>query len=152
MISVGCWGLPAQPRAGARRFTLSGTVVDGASDRPLSGVQLTLNTEGWKPVGDPTVSDSQGRFAFSGLAAAEYILSAEGSSFGTISYGEAPDPGWVSTIRLGGESGDKSVVFRIVPRASIEGVVHDEFGDPMVRANIALVRSVWRDGRINTFS
>jgi hypothetical protein len=126
---------------------LSGTVVDGSSNQPLSGVEVTLQTENWKDIGDPAVSDGQGRFAFGGLPAGEYILSAEGPTFGTIHYGEAPDPGWVSSIRVGGEGGDKSVVFRIVPRGAVEGVVRDEFGDPMVAANVSSVRPLWRDGR-----
>jgi hypothetical protein len=136
------WGALA-----AQRFTLSGTVVDGAGNQPLAGVELTLQTGQWKSVGDPAISDGQGRFAFGGLAAGEYVLSAEGSGFGTVHYGEAPDPGWVSSIRVGGEGGDKSVVFRIVPRAAIEGTVRDEFADPMVRATVSVARPVWRNGR-----
>ena len=144
MASLGCWRLAAQARTGAGRFTLSGTVVDWASNQPLAGVELTLQTENWKDVGDPAISDGQGRFVFGGLASGEYILSAEGSGFGRVHYGEAPDPGWVSSIRVGG---DKSIVFRIVPRGAIEGTVRDEFGDPMVRASVSVVRPLWRNGR-----
>jgi protocatechuate 3,4-dioxygenase beta subunit len=146
LASFGGWRLAAQARTGAKRFTLSGTVVDGATSQPLAGVEVSLQTEKWSAVGEPAVSDGQGRFAFTGLAPGEYILSAEGS-FGTIHYGDAPDPGWVSTVRVGGEGGDKSVVFRIVPRGAIEGVVRDEFGDPMMHAQVSVSRPVWRDGR-----
>jgi protocatechuate 3,4-dioxygenase beta subunit len=135
------WGALAAPR-----FTLSGTVVD-ASNQPLAGVELTLQTEQWKAVGDPAISDAQGRFAFGGLATGEYILTAEGAGFGTIHYGEAPDPGWVSSVRVGGEAGNKSIVFRIVPRGAIEGIVRDEFGDPMLGAIVSVVRPLWRNGR-----
>jgi protocatechuate 3,4-dioxygenase beta subunit len=146
MVSFGCGRLAAQPRTGARRFTLSGTVVD-AGNRPLAGVELTLQTERWKDAADPAISDAQGRFVFSGLPGGEYILTAEGSGFGTVQYGESPDAGWVSSIRVGGQSGDKTLVFRIVPRGMIEGVVRDEFGDPMVNATVSAVRPVWREGR-----
>jgi protocatechuate 3,4-dioxygenase beta subunit len=48
---------------------------------------------------------------------------------------------------VGGENGDKSIVFPIVARGAIEGTIRDEFGDPMVRASVSTVRPVWRDGR-----
>jgi protocatechuate 3,4-dioxygenase beta subunit len=148
LASLGCWRLAAQERLGngVRRFTLSGTVVDGASSQPLAGVEVSLQTQKWKAAGNPATTDAQGRFAFAGLAAGEYILTAEGS-FGTVLYGEAPDPGGVSTVRVGGESGDKAVVFRILARGGIEGTVRDEFSDPMMRATVQISRPQWRDGR-----
>ncbi len=145
MISLGCGHVSAQGRAGAKRFTLSGTVVD-AGNQPLAGVEVSVNVRGRDATVDPAISDAQGRFAFPGLTAGEYTLSAEGGGFGTVAYGEMPDPYRVSSIRVGGERGDKSVVFRIAPRGTIEGTIRDEFGDPMVRANVSIVRTVWRDG------
>jgi hypothetical protein len=147
LAAIGACASLACGQEAARRFTLSGTVVDGVSSRPLAGVTVTLETQKWAAAGDPAVSDAQGRFAFSGLAAGEYILSAEGAGFGTVRYGEGPDPGWVSTVRVGGQAGNKSVVFRIVPRGAIEGVVRDEFGDPMEQASVWVLRPLWRDGR-----
>ena len=141
--ALGCAPLAAQ------RFTLSGTVVDGASSRPMAGVAITLDTEKWEPVGDPVLTDAQGRFAIGGLAAGEYILLAEGS-FGSVRYGAVADPGWVSTVRVGGARGDKSVVFRIVPRGSIEGMIRDEFGEAMQGAPVSIVRNVWRNGHTTT--
>jgi hypothetical protein len=126
---------------------LSGTVLDGTSGQPLADVELSLQTAKWKDAGNATTSDGQGRFAFGGLSTGEYVLTAEGSSFGTVHYGEAPDPGWVSMVRVGGDSGDKSVVFRIVARGAIEGTVRDEFGDPMMGATVEVLRPQWRDGR-----
>ena len=121
-------------------------MVDG-SNQPMAGIEVSLHTPGHELTLDPAISDAQGRFAFSGLTAGEYTLSAEGSGFGTVSYGETPDPFRVSSIRVGGESGDKSVVFRIVPRGSIEGTVRDEFGDPMARISVQAERPVWLAGR-----
>ena len=141
LTPVACWRLAAQG------FTLSGTLVNGANNRPLAGAELSLQTEKWEPVGDAAVSAADGRFVFSGLAAGEYILSATVSGVGTVSYGEAPDPGWVHTIHLGRDRADKSIVFQVMPRAGIEGVVRDEFGDPMVRAAVNVFRPVWTEGR-----
>jgi len=131
----------------AQALTLSGTLVNGANNRPLAGAELSLQTEKWEPVGDVAVSDAEGRFGFRGLIAGEYLLSATVSGVGTVFYGAAPDPGWVHTIHLGRDRADKSIVFQVMPRASIEGVVRDEFGDPMMRASVNVFRPVWNDGR-----
>jgi protocatechuate 3,4-dioxygenase beta subunit len=121
-------------------------VVDG-SNQPIAGVEVSLQGKARETAIDPAISDAQGRFAFGVLAAGEYSLSAEGSGFGSVPYGETPDPFSGSHIRVGGDSGDKSVIFRIVPRGVIEGVVCDEFGDPMMRASVSLLRPIWREGR-----
>jgi hypothetical protein len=137
--------LAAQGRSGSKRFTLSGTVVDG-SNQPMAGVEVSLNTSGHDVKVDPAVSDAQGRFTFSGLPPGEYSLWAEGG-FGSVTYGETAETLRGSLIRIGGESGDKSVVFRILARGSIEGAVKDEFGEPMANLTVSVQRPRWQDGR-----
>ena len=113
--------------------------MDG-NNQPIAGVQVSLQGKARETAIDPAISDAQGRFAFGGLAAGEYSLWAEGNGFGPVPYAE-------SEIRVGGDRGDKTVVFRIVPRGAIEGVVRDEFGDPMMRVNVSLLRPLWHEGR-----
>ena len=121
-------------------------MVDG-SNQPIAGVEVGLQSDGREAAIDPQISDAQGRFAFGGLAVGEYSLWAQGSGFGTVPYAETLDPFDGSEIHLGGDSGDKSVIFRLLPRGAIEGVVRDEFGDPMMRVNVTLQRPLWHDGR-----
>ncbi|HUB83946.1 MAG TPA: carboxypeptidase-like regulatory domain-containing protein [Bryobacteraceae bacterium] len=146
LLGLACWPLAAQGRAGSKLFTLSGTVVDGAN-QPLAGVALSLQGNGQDAAKDPAISDAQGRFAFSGLPAGDYHLWAEGSDFASVPYGESAEPDAASPIRVGGENGDKSVVFRIQPRGQIEGVIRDEFGDPMPGSPVFLMQPTWREGR-----
>jgi len=141
------WPLVAQNRIGDKRFSLNGTIVDGVSGRPFPDVELSLSTDKWAPAGEPVISDAQGRFLFRGLSPGEYILTAHGFAFGDVYYHELPDPGYVPTVRLGPEQEVKSIVFRVMPRATIEGVVRDEFGEPVERANVLLLRPVWNGGR-----
>jgi len=148
LLSFGCGQLAAQGRGGAARFTLSGTVVDG-SNQPIAAVEVGLQGSGREAAIDPQISDAQGRFAFGGLAAGEYSLWAQGSGFGTVPYAETPAPFRGSQIHVGA---DKSVVFRVVPRGSIEGVVRDEFADPMMRVNVTLLRPIWSEGRPTVIS
>ena len=140
--SLGCGHLAAQR---ARSFTLSGTLVDGVSDRPLSGVEVSLQTEKWKAVGDPRGLRCTGPIClWRPGPRANISFRPRPTAFGTVHYGEAPDPGWVSTVHA---AGDKSLVFRVVPRGAIEGVVRDEFGDPMMAAMVSIGRPLWREGR-----
>ena len=141
------WPLAAQNRNGDKRFSLNGTIVDGVSGRPLPDVELSFQTEKWASAAEPVVSDAQGRFQFRGLAQGEYILTAHGPAFGDVHYHELPDPGYVPTIRLGPDPEEKSIVFRVMPRAAIEGAVRDEYGEPVERANVLLLRPVWNGGR-----
>jgi protocatechuate 3,4-dioxygenase beta subunit len=144
MAVLAC-GLSAQGRPAAKRFTLSGTVVD-EKGQPVAGAELSLDSPN-RNEGDPVISDGQGRFAFGGLPAGEFSLTAKVRGFGTVSYGEANDP---VPIRLGGERGDKSIVFRIAPRAALEGSIRDEFSDPMANLNLSLHRSTWVSGKLRT--
>jgi hypothetical protein len=122
--------------------------VDG-SNQPIAAVEVGLQGSGREAAIDPQISDAQGRFAFGGLAAGEYSLWAQGSGFGTVPYAETPAPFRGSQIHVGA---DKSVVFRVVPRGSIEGVVRDEFADPMMRVNVTLLRPIWSEGRPTVIS
>lgn len=143
---LACGQLSAQGRAAAKRFTLSGTVVN-EKGQPLAGAELSVDSPSLKETGDPATSDGQGRFAFGGLPGGDYILSAKVQGYGTIYYGESPDP---VSIRLGGDRGDKSVVFRITPPSAVEGSIRDEFNDPLQGLSVSLQRSTWVSGKLRT--
>src|SRR6266849_2151130 len=138
----------AQTQAGEKRHSLRGQLVDALSGRPITDVELALTTARWESAADPVTPDSQGRFIFRGLAPGQYVLSAARPDFGTIFFGELPDPGTIQTIEIGSSPEEKVIVFRLVPRSTVTGTVTDEFGDPMVRANVTLLRPVWNDGGI----
>src|SRR6266571_4094662 len=123
----------AQTQAGEKRHSLRGQVVDSLSGRPITDVELSLSTARWESA-EPVTPDPQGRFIFRGLAPGLYVLSATRPDFGTIFFGELPDPETIQTIEIGSSEEEKVIVFRLVPRSTVTGIVTDEFGDPMVRA------------------
>src|SRR2546422_1144703 len=113
----------AQMRPSEKRFSLRGQVVDGLSERPINDVELTLATANWESAGEAVWPDPQGRFVFSGLAAGQYVLSAVRPGFGTVFFGELPEPGAMQTIRVGPQDEEKITIFRLVPRSVVTGVV-----------------------------
>jgi uncharacterized protein (DUF2141 family) len=140
--------IAAQTRPVEKNHSLSGQILDALTGRPVTDVELALSTAHWETAADPVMPDSQGRFVFHGLAPGEYVLSAARPDFGTIYFGELPDPGEIQTIRIGREDKEKVVAFRLIPRSSVAGVIRDEFGDAVVRASVTLLRPMWSDGTV----
>ena len=133
--------------ADSKGLTLRGTVVDGVSGRPIRDAELRLQDLAWQPVLEPTFSDGEGRFVFRGLPAGEYILSADTPETGQVFFEEPPEPGWAVTVHMKAEEPEKTVTFKVIPRAVVTGAVRDEFGDPVPAAMVTLYRPAWSDGR-----
>ncbi len=80
-----------------RYASIEGEVVDKDTDKPISGVIITL-----KPINAQYTTDADGKFIFSDLPAANYILSAElsGYSFKPNDFGIALASGQKFRIKL----------------------------------------------------
>src|SRR6266849_7375565 len=145
LLAAALLALPvaAQTQAGEKQHSLRGQVVDALSGRPITDVELALSTARWESAAEPVTPDSEGRFIFHGLAPGQYVLSAARPDLVAIFFGESPEPGTIQTIEISSSEEDKVIVFRLVPRSTVTGVITDEFGDPMVRANVTLLRPAW---------
>jgi hypothetical protein len=140
--------IAAQTRANEKTHSLSGKIFDALNGNPVTDVELSLSTANWETAADPIMPDSQGRFVFHGLAQGHYVLSAARPDFGTIYFGQLPDPGEIQTIHVGGQEKEKVVAFRVLPRSSVTGVIRDESGEPSVGAGVTLLRPLWSDGKV----
>src|SRR5262245_58658771 len=89
VASKRCWGFPrmhrmsripifiavfsmvlqigAQQRLGSAGGSVEGTVIDKAADRPVQGVRLTVESQGFGPPQISAVTDSEGHFLFKDL-------------------------------------------------------------------------------------
>jgi hypothetical protein len=141
--------IAAQTRANEKTHSLSGKIFDALNGNPVTDVELSLSTANWETAADPIMPDSQGRFVFHGLAQGHYVLSAARPDFGTIYFGQLPDPGEIQTIHVGGQEKEKVVAFRLLPRSSVAGVIRDEFGEAIVGASVTLLRPLWSDGKVS---
>jgi hypothetical protein len=132
----------------AQSFSLSGYVIDGLTNAPLSNVRLHLyEAKDDGPSVPPVAPDLDGHFRFTGLSAGQYSLQAELAK-DLVVYGELPDVYGRRLVDVGLPEKDRIVLFRILPRGAISGTVKDEFGDPMESAGISIYRAARQGAHI----
>jgi hypothetical protein len=154
------WGallLSASPALGlSEPFSLSGYLIDGLTNQPLPGIRVHLyewaSYDSWPlgshgPATTPVVSDSEGRFIFARLAASDYVLQAE-LPHEVYTYSESVDPTHRHTIHVGPETEAQNILFRIMPRAKINGTVRGEHGEIANYATVGIYRRDRHGGRI----
>ncbi len=117
-------------------FTIKGTVVEHASNRPLSKVLITVITS---PKGDRSVysvSGSDGAFVFNNLPAGKYSLWAQGHGHALQTF--LQDEQYSTGIVVGPGLDSEHIVFPLLAPGSISGSVMDQDGDPVGQAQIWL--------------
>ena len=135
--------ISAQTQPAEQLHAIRGRIIDDVSGLPVTDVEIGLVNSASQASGEAVAPDAEGRFAFSGMPSGDYMLKAVRPDFGTIYYDELPDNGWVQTIDLRPGDGDRTVVFRLIPRSLVSGVVRDELGEPVLRASVTLSRGAW---------
>lgn len=124
----------AQPTGTA---SITGRVVS-AEGAPLRRTQVQLAGAG--VTGRTAVTDSEGRYVFAGLPAGRYSLRAIRSGYINISYGQRSPTEPTKPIELA-DGQALSGIDIVVPRGSaITGRVVDEFGEPVVQAQVQALR------------
>jgi protocatechuate 3,4-dioxygenase beta subunit len=134
--------------AKAAGAVVRGTVVDGASGKPLAMVRMRLATV--KPGAAPdhfTRSDPDGRYEFRDVAPGPVVITASKARYVTLQHGQAPPAtsGRPIEIRAGALLEDLDFA---LPRASaITGRIVDEFGEPLEHAQVSAMRPRYVNGR-----
>ncbi len=120
----------------ARAASVSGTVVDEKTRRPLAGVRVSASV-GTFPFRENAVSrrtrtDAKGKFRVAGLAARPYVIRASKTDYLPVAM-----PGIVA-----GVSSPGSVSIALQKAAGISGRVTDENGAPVPGARVRLARDM----------
>jgi hypothetical protein len=159
---------PAPP---ASTGVVVGQVVDGTSSRPVAGALVALTPApggiaGINP-GEPmpmdqfmsldigalmsgvrqTLTDNQGRFAFTSLPRSTFTLNATKAGWSGGGYGQQRPDGTPAALILIGNDRVGDVSLRLWKNAAIVGTVVDEAGDPIVGLSVRAVRRTWQAGR-----
>lgn len=137
--TIAIYGGPAQGDA-----AVSGQVVDTSAGTPLADALVTLSSPGAGAL-RLQVTDQQGRFVFSRLAASEYGLLATRPGFSDGRAG-TPDAGTVR-FHLAPRAWLRDVRIQLERLGSIRGHISDELGLPLVGAHVRLLRPFQFGGR-----
>lgn len=127
---------PLQPAA-ATTYHIAGTVVNAKTEEPLRHATVAvLLTDNFQTV-ESAETDNEGRFAFEGLAAGKYPLTASKRGFLTAFY-DQHDEGYNTAIVTGEGQETTGLIFRLMPGASLSGHVAGDGGDPVEAAQVML--------------
>ena len=132
------------PRSGPTPWRIDGKVVDALSGALLARCSVGIErTDGHgAPLSMETGND--GLFAFDGLAEGKYRLSASKPGYLTQAYEEHDN--FSTAIVVGPGLRSAGLIFKVVPQAVITGVITDERGDPVRRAQVRLFKDEDRSG------
>ncbi|HVQ41649.1 MAG TPA: carboxypeptidase-like regulatory domain-containing protein, partial [Vicinamibacterales bacterium] len=131
---------------------VAGQVVDAVSNRPVGDVVVTLTVSGGAgPPGTAAqrkvLTDGSGRFAFQGVPAGRYSVSATRPGYVTGSLGKLVPRGGGAPLQL--RDGERAIDLRILvwKHAALRGRVTDEAGEPVVGARVTVLRRALVSGR-----
>jgi protocatechuate 3,4-dioxygenase beta subunit len=118
-----------QPRKGA---VVQGTVTKAANGEPLRNAVVELESRDDGGVNYRTISDANGKFSLTNIAAGNYELSARRNGYATQTYAVNGGPALV--LQAGQQLRD--VLFRLPEPAAISGRVTDENGEALADAEV----------------
>ena len=136
LVFLAC--LPAFSQAvKAPGYRIAGTVLNAATNEPIRRATVSLLSEAERQMVASVETDNEGRFSFDSLPGAKYPLTASKRGFLTAYYDEH-DGGFNTAIVTGEDQETSKLVFRLVPGASLHGVVTSDGGDPVEGAKVML--------------
>ena len=147
LLALSCNCRPALPQAAHQAalnapvsgpYKISGTVVNAVSGEPLRRALVAVLTEEDSHTVESTLSDNEGRFTLTALAAAKYQLTASKRGFRTAFYDEHDD--YSTAIVTGADQDTSAITFRLTPGAILRGEVTGDGGDPVEGARVMLFR------------
>jgi protocatechuate 3,4-dioxygenase beta subunit len=144
----------AQPQTPApATSSIEGQVFNLATGAPLKRASVRLvglgrrQTTGGMPQMLTRETDDQGRWAFTGLEAGRYQLSAERQGFLRQSYGGRKYNTSGTPLPLAADQHVKDILFKLSPQSVITGKVLDEDGEPMSNVQVRALKYAYRNGK-----
>ena len=126
----------SQPAAGYR---IAGRLVNSLTGAPVPRATVSALSNEDNGVVATTITDAEGRFAITGLAAGKYPLSASRRGYRTAYYDEHEES-FNTAIVTGADQDTGHLVFKLAPGAVIYGTITGDGGDPEEHAQVMLFR------------
>lgn len=128
---------PRVPAAtGTENGRISGIVVHLTTGQPLGGIEVSISPTEQRDASVQTVSGPEGHFTFDDVARGKYSLIAHGRGFVTQAY-QQHGP-YSTAVAVGPGLKSENLIFRLVPDASISGVVLDDENEPVRSGEVLL--------------
>ncbi len=166
-------GMPPQPAppASPSNGVVIGQTVDGNSGQPVAGVLVALSAApgGLASLGPgdtvpldrlmsldfgnllsgvhQTITDNQGRFAFTGLPSGAFSIAAAKPGWSGGGYGQRRPDGSPTPLLLTPADHSATIALHLWKDAVITGTVVDEAGEPIVGIQVRALRRTWLSGR-----
>ncbi len=122
-----------------------GRVVDATDDRGVSGAIVTLSLAGFVP--QRVQADTDGRFVFYSLPSGTFSISTSRPGYVDGAAGRTRPGGAPRGVTLTADERTGDVEIPMWKYAAITGTVLDENNEPLVGAQIRLLRNEWVSGR-----
>jgi len=145
---VAVWFLVlAVPALAASAASVSGLVLNDATNKPIHTAVVTLSTIGTKPLQAAVSTDASGAFRFDNVPPGRYRLWAGNYGFQQVAFGAPTPDRYPAVLVLGSGEVRQGIELRLRPLGAISGVVLDQNGDPLRGAQIQLLASAWVRGK-----
>jgi hypothetical protein len=132
-----------------QRGAISGIVTDGATGKSLLGALVSLSDPKVK-VSAGTVTDSKGRFVFTGLPASQgYTLRVQKSGYYNLGFGQSDTMfGIRAPVSLTEHEWRQNADVILWPFGSVSGTVVDELGEPVVGVPVRVLTRIAAGGAV----
>jgi hypothetical protein len=131
-------------QSGPASWRISGKAVDALSGAPLARCSVEIEPTENGGASRSAETGSDGLFAFDGVTEGKYRLSA--SKRGYLPQAYEQHDNFSTAIVVGTGLQSEGLIFKVVPQAIITGVVTDERGEPVRRAQVRLFKDEDRAG------
>jgi len=142
---------PSQPARDAAPATsgtaaIRGRVVDAATGRPLSRVEMRTGPNAGGATGRSVMTDGEGRYEIGGLPAGVYGITATKPNYVRTSWGEPRPEGPAKRITLADGQKLENINISLKRAGVVTGKVVDEFGDPVTDVFVTAMRYQYIQG------
>jgi Carboxypeptidase regulatory-like domain len=121
-------------------FTISGVTIDAVTGQPVTRTEVSIGkVEDFETPLQKELTETDGRFAFTGLQHGKYWLAARRNGFRRQGYDQ--HGGYASAVVVGPGLISGNLIFRIHPDASIGGKIIDPENEAVPNAKVLLFKT-----------
>jgi hypothetical protein len=131
-------------------FRVTGVVVDHLTSRPLNHVLVQLRSSAKDGGSVSVITESDGRFAFTGVPQGKYRLTAQRRGELPQEFHEGTDDAYATAIVVGPGLTTENLTFALHSNASIAGLILDDQGEAAPHVQVLLFRQRVNDGEAVT--